>query len=374
MLGRPRESARLGQAGLEVIRRYGIYSALLVSNQIEALFAIGDWDEAERLSAAALRGITSNFPYSLLIIRAEVEIGRGEFDAARAHLEAASATLRQDRAVRPLRRLPRRARPVGAPLDRRGHSRPATAWPRRASAKPRRSASGLCAKGLRAQAELAALARARRDAGAVHNWLTRARNSSPPPAARPRKPRRSRRTPRAGSPWPRPSTRVPTAPPGPSHGHRQQTSWERLERPPLAAYCRWRQAEALVAAGASRTEAAAPLRQAHAVAARIGARPLLRELELLAQRARLDLAPPQAAFPQGEQGPEEILGLTAREAEVLNLARPRLHQPRDRRDARDQRQDRQRPRLAHPAQARGAEQARGRRDRPPPRPATCRAT
>ena len=69
-LGRLRESARLGQAGLEVIHRYGIYSALLVSNQIEALLAIGDWDEADRLSAAALRGITSSFPYVLLTIRA----------------------------------------------------------------------------------------------------------------------------------------------------------------------------------------------------------------------------------------------------------------------------------------------------------------
>src|SRR5689334_24848434 len=39
-----------------------------------------------------------------------------------------------------------------------------------------------------------------------------------------------------------------------------------------------------------------------------------------------------------------------------------LHQPRDRRGARHQRQDRQRPRLAHPAQTRGAQQARGRRD------------
>ena len=69
--------------------------------------------------------------------------------------------------------------------------------------------------------------------------------------------------------------------------------WERLERPPVAAYCRWREAEALVAVGASRTEAGAPLREAHAVAARIGAGPLLRELELLAQRARLDLTPPE---------------------------------------------------------------------------------
>ncbi len=73
MLGRLRESAQLGQAGLEVIRRCGIYRALLVSDQIETLLAIGDWDEAERLSAAALRGITSSFPYVLLTIRAQVE-------------------------------------------------------------------------------------------------------------------------------------------------------------------------------------------------------------------------------------------------------------------------------------------------------------
>ena len=51
MLGRLSESARLGQAGLKVMRRYGINNTLLVANQIEALLAIGDWDEADRLSA-----------------------------------------------------------------------------------------------------------------------------------------------------------------------------------------------------------------------------------------------------------------------------------------------------------------------------------
>jgi DNA-binding CsgD family transcriptional regulator len=96
-------------------------------------------------------------------------------------------------------------------------------------------------------------------------------------------------------------------------------SWKRLERPPLAAYCRWRQAEALAAAGASRTEAGAPLREAHAVAARIGAEPLLRELELLAQRARLDLALPEAQSPDRRRGLDKALGLTPREAEVLTL-------------------------------------------------------
>ena len=69
----------------------------------------------------------------------------------------------------------------------------------------------------------------------------------------------------------------------PTRGPRPRPTWERLERPPLAAYCRWRQAEALAAAGA---DATVPLREAHAVAARIGARPLLRELELLADLAQ----------------------------------------------------------------------------------------
>ncbi len=87
-------------------------------------------------------------------------------------------------------------------------------------------------------------------------------------------------------------------------------TWERLERPPSAAYCRWRQAEALVAVGASRTEASVPLREAHDVATRIAAFPLLRELELLAQRARLDLAAPDPGPPDRTQTLEDTLGLT----------------------------------------------------------------
>jgi len=62
-----------------------------------------------------------------------------------------------------------------------------------------------------------------------------------------------------------------------------------------------------------------PLRDAHAVAARIGARPLAAELELLAQRARLDLTPPSAEPPSGKRALEETLGLTPREADVLAL-------------------------------------------------------
>ena len=74
MLGRPREAARIGERGLEAVRRYGIDSTLLVANSIEALLATGEWDKADSLSAAALRAITANFPYMLLMLRADLEL------------------------------------------------------------------------------------------------------------------------------------------------------------------------------------------------------------------------------------------------------------------------------------------------------------
>jgi DNA-binding CsgD family transcriptional regulator len=177
----------------------------------------------------------------------------------------------------------------------------------------------LCAKGLRAQAELAALARARRDGDAVDDWLGRAGKLLA--TARRAADQAAAVTPNAAG-W----YALAEAEYERSRGAAQPdlwadaaATWERLERPPLAAYCRWRQAEALVAAGASRREASEPLGQAHAVAARIGATPLLRELELLAERARLELAPAQAAPPDGRQNDPAILGLTPRETEVLAL-------------------------------------------------------
>ena len=316
MLGRPRESTRLGQAGLEVMRRYGIDSALLVSNQTEALLAIGDWDEAEKLSNASLRGSTA-FPYVLLMFRAGLELGRGDFDAARAHLEAASATLREDRVLG----LYDAYLADLAFWERRWTDADAAIQDGLAQARWREAAQirvQLCAKGLRAQAELAALARARHDTGAVGDQLRRARSLLTD--ARHAADEASPVTPNATG-WRALAEAEYERARGaarPDLWADAAATWERLERPPLAAYCRWRQAEALVAAGASRTEASGPLRQAHAVAARIGAQPLVRELTLLAERARLDPTP-DASPPQTKQGLEELLGLTPREAEVLTL-------------------------------------------------------
>jgi DNA-binding CsgD family transcriptional regulator len=318
MLGQCRASARLGKSGLEAMHRYGIESTLLVSNQLESLLAIGDWREADELSAAALRATTASFPHYLLLVRADLEVGRGDFDAARKHLEDARATLREDRGLGNYflcvaelalweQRWTEAVQAVGDGL-RSAHSRHA--------AQQRVS---LCAKGLRAHAELTALARARRDADAVNHWLAQARKLIA--IARRAAADASEITPNAAG-W--------LALAEAEHEHARgaarpelwsevTTAWDRLERPPLAAYCRLRWAEALVATNASRAEAGVPLRQAYAVAARIGANPLLRDLDLLAQRARLDLAPLEPEPPEAPGALEKTLGLTPREAEVLRL-------------------------------------------------------
>ena len=70
--------------------------------------------------------------------------------------------------------------------------------------------------------------------------------------------------------------------------------------------------------GPNRVEAAAVAHR-HSVATRMGAVPLVRELELLAQRARLDLPPPGSRPSARNDSLEELLGLTPREAEVLTL-------------------------------------------------------
>ena len=64
---------------------------------------------------------------------------------------------------------------------------------------------------------------------------------------------------------------------------------ETCTNPYQAAYARWREAEALLASGGDRADVEALVRDAHAVADELGARPLRGELEALARRARIEL-------------------------------------------------------------------------------------
>jgi DNA-binding NarL/FixJ family response regulator len=80
-------------------------------------------------------------------------------------------------------------------------------------------------------------------------------------------------------------------------------------------YALWREAEARLQAGEGVAAAALPLREAYALAIRIGYVPLANATLDLARRARIDVGE-QAAPPRS---PVEQLGLTQREREVLDL-------------------------------------------------------
>jgi DNA-binding CsgD family transcriptional regulator len=96
-------------------------------------------------------------------------------------------------------------------------------------------------------------------------------------------------------------------------------AWEQMEHPLEAAYARFREAEALLAAGSSRPQAELALRSAYRTAVALGAAPLRREIESLAKRGRLRLDDHAAASSEARPSLAASLGLTRREAEVLAL-------------------------------------------------------
>ncbi|MFI8520501.1 AAA family ATPase [Streptomyces sp. NPDC085481] len=96
-------------------------------------------------------------------------------------------------------------------------------------------------------------------------------------------------------------------------------AFEALDRPYPLATARHRLADALLAEGGRREEAAALLRGAHATAVRLGAHPLREEVELLAARARLAPLTAGRAAPVGPEPHDDAFGLTPREQDVLRL-------------------------------------------------------
>jgi DNA-binding CsgD family transcriptional regulator/tetratricopeptide (TPR) repeat protein len=91
--------------------------------------------------------------------------------------------------------------------------------------------------------------------------------------------------------------------------------WEAAGEPYPAAYCRWREAEALLEQRAGRTRAGDRLQEAWQASVAMGADPLREQIERLAQRARIPLA--TADLVPTTSTVADDLGLTRREVEVL---------------------------------------------------------
>ena len=96
--------------------------------------------------------------------------------------------------------------------------------------------------------------------------------------------------------------------------------WDDLGTPYYAAVARYEEADAVLRARGSRSRALTAARSALATAQRLSAEPLVERLQLLAQRARLDLAPaPSEVAPVAAPSPLAEMGVSPRELEVLEL-------------------------------------------------------
>ena len=191
---------------------------------------------------AAVRSITANYPYMVLMNRADLELGRGDFASAKAHLDAALPSLREDRGLgiydvylAELALWERRW------VDADAHVEAALTGASSPHADQLRV--WFSAKGLRALAELAALARARRDAEAAVAWLAKADRLVT--IARSAAATASSITPNAVG-WLALAEAEYDRAQGRGALHTWSgaaSTWEHLERPVLAAYCRWRGTE-----------------------------------------------------------------------------------------------------------------------------------
>lgn len=315
--GRTSEAAQTALEGLALTRRLGLdrsYGILCAGYAAEAMLETGEWEQAEDVLAAALRSGATYWTHYPQLVRAELAIGRGDAEAAREHLEAGLQGAREPTsAARYARLLAELALLEGRSDDAARAVEEGLRATAASAASHQRTR--LCAVGVRAEAERAVLAAVRRDEAAVAAARSRARRLVEAARA-------SAGAAQAVSPDGPAWLVLAEAELGRAEGRTRPERWEAavaewdaLERPCVAAYCRWRKAEALLGAG-SRAEAVAPAREAHRVAERVGARALRRELELLAERARLDLAGLRAA--EAHEG-GAALGLTAREGEVLQL-------------------------------------------------------
>jgi DNA-binding CsgD family transcriptional regulator len=321
--GRSEEAATVALDGIQHARRLGMaraYGPLLACNATEALLALGRWDDAERVSREGLESAPSDATsVPVLLLRAALELGRGDLNAAEARLQTARWRL-----PGPIPE-PHRASPLFVGLAElalwRGDLEQAKQLVAQAvplvAANPRHAAP-IYALGLRVEADRAELARARHpgqpapDDGIASALLERLGQAADSPAA-------------AGLPelaawqalglaeWTRQH-----CPSDPAAWAAAVAAWERLGQPYRIAYAGFRQAEALLATAGDRDTVAVVLRGVAEISDRLQARPLEREVQSLARRARLDLAPhtPAAA---GAPAPAAPLGLTPREAEVLAL-------------------------------------------------------
>jgi DNA-binding CsgD family transcriptional regulator/tetratricopeptide (TPR) repeat protein len=318
------EAERLEEATalvLEGRKRLGDrVSPLLAAEAARRLFRLGRWGEAAAVLSEAAETPGDNVAAgTLLATRAELEASLGQVEPAAGHLEEAMQLL--GTGVTGIRSTMFAAPAATVALARGGVAEAAATIAEAVGDEDGRAAFfslPTYAIGIRAEADLAAHARSLGDEPAENGAVARAQALlgrarsvvaqdlwplGPPPTE-------FLLNVELGSLELSRAQRAADADAWAAHAAR----WEELGRPYRGAYARWREGEAAVEHGLPRERSAAALRSARSTAERLGAQPLLREVEELARRARIDLG----GKPEADDAAER-LGLTPRELDVLRL-------------------------------------------------------
>ncbi|MGN9767320.1 helix-turn-helix transcriptional regulator [Micromonospora sp. SD12] len=312
------EGVVVARRGAERVAELGLgrtYETRLLAIATNGLFRVGQWAEAEKVVAAALRHRPSGADaVELLLARCRLSVGYGDIQAADRDLDAVATVLAGGGARHVIPLLTLRA---GLAMWQGRHDLARQAV-QRGLTESRSDDVGILAAlvwhGLRAEAE----AHVSRAVPVDPTALRRLREVAD---------RVARKSEHAARPvrdvvdgflalCAAEVSRLDSS--DPELWARSVAQWDRRHHPYPAAYSRLRQAEALLARRKRSATAAKLLRQAYEVAQGLGAVPLTSEIRTLAGRARVPLEDrPAAGGPAVGADGDELAALTAREREVL---------------------------------------------------------
>ena len=308
--------------GLELAGRAGRGTsqdaAVLAGNAAMALLAGGRTAEAAALIDPRTTGPPDLDRYLLETVRAEIDLLRGEIDAATRRLQLLKDHIGNiDHGREVAQRAAELASWAGQPGDALEEVRRALTL----FSNPYMNYlfGRVLAVGMRACADLAERARAQRDDDAARAAVAAGSELTSRVDQMAGKPFTSHpfvaAIPAERATWDAERTRL-AGPSDPGAWSGAASRWRDLGCPHRAGYAWWRQAQAQLDAGQPATAAAPALRAA--MAAADGHAPLQAQVQALAGRARITLQTPAATAPPPAQAPTRF-GLTSRELAVLRL-------------------------------------------------------
>jgi DNA-binding CsgD family transcriptional regulator len=327
-LGQFQGATDVALRGLEAARRAGrdasFPAATLAANAAEAMIASGRTDEAAALIDPLTDGPRDPGHLAVTETRVEIDLLRGDIDAAAGRAQQITTLLGRIGHVDAAREVAQRWAELALWAGRPGDALDEVQRSLALFQVPDLTifCGRLLAAGMRACADLAGQARARRDIPAAHAAESAAAElaawvhmmGGAPFADHPF----VAAIPAERATWDAERTRLAGAS-DPSAWAAVAKTWQGLGCPHRAGYALWRQAEAQLDAGQPPAAAAAALHAATAAAR--GHAPLLAQIRALAQRARIPLHVPDA--PAREEAPPALAPppyqLTGRELDVLRL-------------------------------------------------------